>query len=181
MPSRLLLVIPVLMAAGQPVVTTPPRPAVAVDLRKYAGTYYEIARFPNGFQKQCSGDVTASYAIRSDQRIDVVNRCRKPDGAIDEARGVAKPAGHDGSNGRLKVRFAPGWLSIFPRVWGDYWILGVGPDYSYAVVGDPARNYLWILSRLARMPEMQYRQALEIARSNGYDVATLVKTPHGQQ
>jgi apolipoprotein D and lipocalin family protein len=157
----------------------PPRTAPSLDPRLYAGTYYEIARFPNPFQKQCAGDVTATYAVRGDGRLDVVNRCRKEDGTVTEARGVARRAAGDATNAKLEVRFAPAWLSLITRVWGSYWVLAVGPQYSYAVVGDPQRNYLWILSRLRQMPPLAYQQALEIARSNGYDVSRLVRTPQG--
>ena len=158
---------------------TPPRPVASVDLAKYAGTYYEIARFPNRFQKQCTGNVTATYATREDGRVEVINRCRREDGTTQEARGVARRAENDTSNARLRVRFAPAWLSFLPKVWGDYWILGTGPEYSYAVVGSPTGEYLWILSRLPRMPDLAYQQAIEIATSNGYDVSQLVKTPQG--
>jgi apolipoprotein D and lipocalin family protein len=157
----------------------PPRTVDAVDLRRYVGTYYEIARFPNRFQKQCAGNVTATYALRSDGRLDVVNRCKKDDGTVTEARGVARRAARDTSNARLQVRFAPGWLSLLPQVWGDYWVIGTGPDYSYAVIGNPAREFLWILSRVPQMPAVEYQQALEIARRNGYDVNRLVKTRQG--
>ena len=163
------------------IMQTLPRPVTSVDLAKFVGTYYEIARFPNRFQKQCGGNVTASYAIREDGRLDVINRCQKEDGMEAGASGVAKRAANDTSNARLKVRFAPAWLSFVPRVWGDYWILGVGPEYSYAVVGNPTREYLWILSRLPRMSDLAYRQAIEIAASNGYEVSRLVKTPQGQE
>lgn len=156
-----------------------PQTVPSVDLARYAGTYYEIARFPNRFQTQCAANVTATYAVRPDGRIDVVNRCRKADGTEAVARGVAKRAGQDPSNARLKVRFAPAILSFLPQVWGDYWILGLAPDYSYSVVGDPGREYLWILSRLPRMPPAAYRQALEIAKANGFDVSRLVATPQG--
>ncbi len=164
------------MTSGQGSTMTP-RTVESVDLQRYVGTYYEIARFPNRFQKQCVGEVTATYVVRTDGRIDVINRCRTGDGTITEARGIAKRAGKDPSNAKLKVRFAPAILSFIPKVWGDYWILGVGPDYSYAVIGDPSRSYLWILSRTPVMPDLSYRQALEIANSNGYDTGRLVKTP----
>ena len=158
---------------------TPPRTVEAVDLARYAGTYYEIARFPNRFQKQCAGDVTATYTIQPDGRISVINRCRREDGSIDEARGVVRQAGNDTSNAKLEVRLAPAWLSFLPQVWGDYWILTVGPDYSYALVGSPSRDYLWILSRVPQMPDLAYRQAVEVAKANGYDISRLVKTGLG--
>ena len=156
--------------------STAPRTADSVDLSKYAGTYYETARFPNRFQKQCAGNVTTTYTLESDGRVGVVNRCVREDGTVEEARGVARRAGNDQSNARLQVRFAPAWLSFLPRVWRDHWILSTGPDYGYAVVGSPSREHLWILSRTPRMSELAYRQAVEIARANGYDVDKLVKT-----
>jgi len=158
---------------------TAPRTVEAVDLARYAGVYYEIARFPNRFQKQCAGDVTATYTNLPDGDVRVVNRCRRADGSMDEARGVVRQAGKDASNAKLEVRFAPAWLSFLPQVWGDYWILAVGPDYSYAVVGSPSREYLWILSRVQQMTELAYRQAVEAARANGYDVSRLVKSGLG--
>ena len=172
-------VLVVAMAGGQSS-GTPPRTVESVDLRAYAGTYYEIARFPNRFQTQCAGDVTATYALRADGRIDVINRCRTSAGTMTEARGIAKRADQDASGAKLKVRFAPAILSFIPSVWGDYWILGLGPEYSFAVIGDPSRTYLWILSRTPVMPELAYRQAVEIAASNGFDVSRLVKTLQGR-
>ena len=166
--------------ATQTQIDKPPRTVAAVDLKKYVGTYYEIARFPNGFQTKCAGDVTATYTIRDDGRIDVVNRCRTAGGGSEEARGVAKRADGDTSNARLKVRFAPAILSFIPRVWGDYWILATGPDYGYAVVGDPTRQDLWILSRTPEMPAVGYQQAMEVARSNGFDITKLVRTTQGR-
>ena len=171
------LVLVLAMVAGQASSAPTPRTFDAVDLGAYAGTYYEIARVPNRFQKPCSGDVTATYVLRTDGRVEVINRCRT-EGGTTEVRGIAKRAGKGRSNARLKVRFAPAILSLLPRVWGDYWILGVGPDYSYAVVGDPSRTNLWILARTPVMPDISYRQALAIAASNGYDTSRLVKTTH---
>src|SRR3982751_6896864 len=141
------------MASGQPAGTPVPRTVESIDLRAYAGTYYEIARFPNRFQTQCTGEVTATYVVREDGRVDVINRCRTAAGTMTEARGIARRADQNPSGAKLKVRFAPAILSFIPSVWGDYWILGVGPEYSYAVVGDPSRTYLWILSRTAAMAE----------------------------
>lgn len=178
MGARLTLAGLLLTSGLQAGVSQPaPRTVPSVDLTQFAGTYYEIARYPNKFQKRCSGDVTATYALRPDGRIDVVNRCRTADGSMVEARGVAKRAKNHAGNARLKVRFAPAFLSWLPQVWGDYWIIGLATDYSYAVVGDPARQYLWILSRVPRLPDLSYRQAVQIAEANGFDAARLVATP----
>ena len=145
-----------------------------VDLDRYAGDWFEIARFPNRFQRQCVGDVRASYARRADGRIDVVNRCRTADGQT-EARGVARLVDEQ-THAKLKVRFAPAWLTWLPPVWGDYWIIGLAPDYSWAVVGDPGREYLWILARTPRLSGESMTAARTAAQDNGFDVARLAPT-----
>lgn len=146
-----------------------------VDLDRYAGNWYEIARFPNNFQKQCTANVAAEYKLRGDGQIDVINRCRKSDGAHDRASGVGRVVDLE-SNAKLKVRFAPAWLSWLPFVWGDYWIVGLPSDYSYAVVGGPSREYLWILSRTPALPDAAYKEALQQAADQGYDTSKLLKT-----
>ena len=159
---------------GQPVGAV--RTVDRVDLDRYLGDWYEIARFPNGFQRTCAGDVKATYARRPDGRIDVINRCRTADG-VTEARGVARVADAR-TSAKLKVRFAPAVLSFLPFVWGDYWILGLAGDYSWAVVGSPDRQYLWILARAPALEADRFESALAAARANGFDVARLVSTRH---
>jgi len=149
-----------------------------VDLERYAGDWFEIARFPNRFQRQCTGDVRARYTLRSDGRIDVVNRCRTGDGSTTEARGIARRV-DDRTSARLKVRFAPAALSFLPFVWGDYWILGLADDYSWSLVGSPDRAYLWILSRTPHMNADAYASAVRVAAANGFQVDRLVMTSHG--
>jgi apolipoprotein D and lipocalin family protein len=156
--------------------TPPVRTVPLVDLNRYAGDWFEIARFPNRFQRQCAGDVRASYSRRPDGRIDVVNRCRTADGET-VARGVARVVDEE-TFAKLKVRFAPSWLSWVPMVWGDYWVIGLAPDYSWAVVGDPGRDYLWILARAPRLDERSVAAARAAARDNGFDVERLVPTSH---
>jgi apolipoprotein D and lipocalin family protein len=106
----------------------------------------------------------------------VVNRCRTSSGKVDEARGIGRKAGDRQSSARLEVRFAPAILSFLSAVWGDYWIIGLGPEYTWAVVGAPNREYLWILSRTPEMSATSFERALEIARGNGFDVTRVVKT-----
>jgi apolipoprotein D and lipocalin family protein len=154
----------------------PVRTVAKVDLDRYAGEWVEIARFPNRFQKKCAGDVRATYARRQDGRIDVINRCRTADGAATEARGVARIE-DTASGARLKVRFAPAALSWLPMVWGDYWIIGLADDYSWATVGSPDREYLWILARTPALDDSAWKAAVEAARSNGFAVERLVRTP----
>ena len=163
------------MAVAQAQTPPPVRTVPSVDLDRYAGNWFEIARFPNRFQRQCVGDVRATYARRSDGRVDVVNRCRTAEGET-EARGIARVVDEQ-SFARLKVRFAPAWLSFLPIVWGDYWIIGLAPDYSWAVVGDPSRDYLWVLARTSQLDDTSTAAALAAARNNGFDVKRLVPTP----
>src|SRR6187549_2943513 len=118
--------------------TRPLRVVETVDYQKYAGTWYEIARLPNRFEKKCVGDITATYTVRTDGRIDVKNRCREKDGTFTDAIGIARRVeGQPPSV--LKVRFAPAFLSWLPAVWGDYQIIDLAPDYSHVVVGSPSR------------------------------------------
>ena len=154
------------------------KPAVvpSVDLTRYQGKWYEIARFPNRFEKSCASDVTATYTLNTDNTIRVVNECRKADGHVKRAEGKARKADSRGPTSKLEVRFAPAFLSFLPVVWGDYWVIDLAPDYSYSVVGDEGRDYLWILSRTPVMDEVKYQQAITAASAQGFDVSRLVKT-----
>jgi apolipoprotein D and lipocalin family protein len=154
----------------------PLRVVDSVDLTRYAGRWYETARLPNTFQDQCTGDVVVHYAPRADGRIDLLNQCRTAGGQVDSARGIARKAGDGKSSARLEVRFAPAILSFLRSVWGAYWIIGLGPDYTWAVVGTPSRKYLWILSRTPEMSAPSYDRAIAIAKGNGFDVTRVVKT-----
>ena len=150
----------------------PPATVGRVDLSRYAGTWYEIARFPNSFQdggRRCE-DVTATYTPRSDGTIGVLNRCidTANDNMERRAEGYARPES-PGSD-RLRVTF-------FWPFFGDYWVIGLDPEYRWAVVGSPHRDYLWILSRTPAMPAGAYSVALEIVRREGFDVHRLVTTP----
>jgi apolipoprotein D and lipocalin family protein len=103
-----------------------------------------------------------------------VNRCRVAEGE-NEARGIARVVDEQ-TFAKLKVRFAPAWLSWLPMVWGDYWIIGLAPDYSWAVVGDPGRDYLWILARAPHLGDDSIAAARAVARDNGFDVDRLIPT-----
>lgn len=147
----------------------------AVDLDRYMGRWYEIARLPNRFQDDCSGAVTATYAKQPDGKLNVVNACRKADGSTMSAAGAARRVG----DAKLKVRFAPAWLSWLPMVWGDYWVIDLADDYSWAVVGEPGREYFWILSRRPEMEEVVFQGIVERAEKQGYDLAGLERTEQG--
>ncbi len=149
----------------------------SVDLNRYEGKWFEIARYPNRFQKKCVGDTTATYTVRKKNVVEVLNECRKEDGKTDRAKGKAKVVDKE-TNAKLKVRFAPSWLSFLPFVWGDYWIIDLEEEnYSYAVVGDPSRKYLWILSRSPELDEVTYSKITEKVRNKGFDPDKLVMTP----
>jgi apolipoprotein D and lipocalin family protein len=149
-----------------------------VDLQRYMGTWFEIARLPFKYQSQCISDVTATYALLEDGEVQVINRCRDEKGEMSEAVGLARRAEKDGPHGKLEVRFAPAWLSWLPMVWGDYWIMVLAPDYSYVAVGGPDREYMWILSRTPSMDESVLQQILEQVKQNGYDLTGLIRTKH---
>lgn len=151
-----------------------------VDLARYVGTWHEIARLPNRFQRQCVGDVTAKYALRDDGRLSVVNACRLADGSIERAEGVARVASSAGPNSKLEVRFAPVWLGWLPLVWGDYWILELASDYRYAVIGTPSRKYFWILARVSHLDEATYAAILVRAAEKGFDTSRVQRTDHGR-
>ena len=162
------------MAASGLPQTNPVRTVSSVNLDRYAGEWHEVARLPNRFQEKCAGDVRAIYARRGDGRIDVINRCRTRDGSTTEARGIARVV-DTATNAQLKVRFAPAFLSFLPMVWGDYWIVGLAPDYSWAVVGSPDRKYLWILARTPAMDAAQFDAAVAIARAQGFPTGALIR------
>ncbi len=156
------------LLAAIPVAAAEPAVVDTVDFNLYAGTWHEIARLPNRFQRDCTGEVTATYELRPDGKIAVLNRCLGRDGRLKTARGTARLADPKGSKAKLKVSF-------FWPFSGDYWILGLDTDYRWALVGGPKRNYLWILSREPRMDEQTYAQIVELARRQGFDTSRLIR------
>jgi apolipoprotein D and lipocalin family protein len=176
---RILALLALGLATAAPARAADPQTVASVDLGRYAGKWYEIARLPNSFQSQCVSDVTAIYRARSDGRLDVVNRCRTPSGEIDEAVGVARVADQT-TRAKLEVRFAPAFLSFLPFVWGDYWVLGLAPDYGWALVGSPDRQFLWLLARSPNVADADYGAALALATAQGFDVSGVVRTVHGE-
>jgi apolipoprotein D and lipocalin family protein len=154
----------------------PVEPVPALDLGRYAGRWFEIARYPQFFQRNCAGEVTAEYALLENGQVQVVNRCRREDGREIEAHGVARLADTAGPASRLEVRFAPGWLGVLPFVWADYWVIELDSEYAWAVVGSPSRKYLWILSRTPQLDSDTYIRILERVGAQGYDPSRLMRT-----
>lgn len=146
----------------------------SVDLRRYAGLWFEIAHLPFRYEKNCAADITATYTLKSNGKVQVVNACRSAKGKLKEAKGTAKLADKKGPNSKLKVTF-------FWPFYGDYWILDLDPDYRWAMVGTPDRKYLWFLSRTPRISEELHRKLVEDAREKGFGTTRLIRTRHNTQ
>ena len=139
-----------------------------VDLQRYLGKWYEIAHLPFRFENDCT-DITATYSLSKDGKISVLNECLK-DGKLKQAKGKAKVVDKS-TRAKLKVTF-------FWPFSADYWIIDLGKNYDYAVVGTPNRKYLWILNRTPQMDDALFSQLVESAKWKGFDVNKLIKTPH---
>ena len=144
--------------------TAVPQPAKPVVLNSYLGRWYEIARYEQGFQKDCDG-VTADYALRDDGKLSVINTCRKPDGKIKQATGKAKVV-DTATGAKLKVSF-------FGPFYGDYWVLDHADDYSWSIVGEGSGRYLWLLSREAQPSQANVNALIARAKALGYDTSML--------
>ena len=167
--------VPLLMLVALTACQTPPvnrdssiplTTVASVDTERYLGRWYEIARLPNQFEKNCEG-VTADYALREDGLISVINTCRL--GALDGKKKVAKGRARivdDETRAKLKVSF-------FGPFWGDYWVIGLAADYSLALVGEPAGRYLWVLSRTPTIDDATREAALSDLRALGYNTDAL--------
>jgi apolipoprotein D and lipocalin family protein len=144
----------------------------SVDVPRYMGTWHEIAKYPNWFQRKCASSTQATYTLQADGRVQVLNRCKTAQGEWSEALGAARQIGGP-TSAQLKVRFAPEWLSFLPLVWGDYWIIDLDPDYQWVVVSEPQRDYLWILSRTPELPAATYQRLRDKLEARGFDLKRL--------
>ncbi len=145
----------------------PPTTINFVDLQKYAGLWYEVAKIPNSFQDQCAYGTTAEYKIEPNGDIIVINKCYDIDGKLDIADGVAEVVDKN-TNSKLEVSFVS-FLGIRP-FWGDYWIIGLGENYEYAIVGHPERKYGWILSRTPTLSDETMKVIYETLSKQGYNI-----------
>jgi apolipoprotein D and lipocalin family protein len=152
------------------------RAIASLDVPRYQGTWYEIAKFPNRFQKKCISNTKATYTAKPDGNLRVLNSCKTISGEISEAEGLARQIGAKDSP-KLEVRFAPAWLSFLPLVWGDYWVIDLDPQYQLAVVSDPRREYLWILSRTPQLDPKVYEDVLSRLQQQQFDIQKLELTP----
>jgi len=149
-----------------------------VDLTRYAGRWYEIARLPMRFEEDCVSDVTATYTLRADGTIGVANACRNADGEFKRSSGTARLADKSEPNSKLQVTFLPPFLQKLPFVWADYWIIELDEDYRWSVVGEPGRKFYWVLSRTPQLDEEDYQGILARSIAQGYDLGALIKTQH---
>lgn len=182
--ARPALAVLAVSLAGALVLSAPARPAVdtdeplravpSLDMQRYAGTWHELARLPVEFEQDCVRAITATYTVRPDGRLDVRNECTRADGRREVADGVARPGERPGE---FEVRFAPAWLAPLPFVWADYWVIAIDEQYRWAIVGEPDREYLWILSRQPQVDERTLEDLKGRARMLGYELDALIVNP----
>ena len=168
-----------LKVAAQTAATPAALPAVttiaALDVPRYMGTWYEIAKFPNRFQAKCVANTRAQYLAQTDGSLQVLNSCATADGSTIDALGRAIQVGATTSP-KLQVRFAPAWLSWLPQVWGDYWVIDLDTDYQLAAVSDSKREYLWVLSRTPQVDPKAYAALINRLKAQYFEVHKLERT-----
>lgn len=158
----------------------PPKTVDKVDLQRYQGTWYELARLPMFFQRNCAQS-EAHYALQDDGGVGVTNRCRTLDGEWQQVSGTAVPQ-VEGQTDKLWVRFDNWFSNLLPGVAkGEYWVLYLDDDYQTALVGHPNREYLWLLARNPQVAPAMRDKLVEVARGQGYDTSELIwRTPDAQ-
>lgn len=148
----------------------------SVDLNRYLGRWYEIARLPIKYEDELATDITANYSLNPDGTVRVDNRCfdesNMPSNAVGQANAV------DDTNAKLKVNFLPAALRWLPFTDGDYWVLKIDPEYQISLVGTPDRKFLWVLARQSFIPEASLEEYLDEARRQGFDLEKLIRAPH---
>lgn len=147
----------------------------SIDLPRYLGIWYEIARLPMRYEPEDYTDITAEYSLQENGKVRVVNRAIDGKGEGQESQGEATAV--DASNSRLEVTFLPQGLRWIPFTRGDYWILRIDPEYATALVGSPDRKFLWLLARTPRVVPATREAFLAHARGQGFDLARLIATP----
>ncbi len=148
-----------------------------VELDKYLGVWYEVARKPLSFQKKCARDISARYTLNENGNVVVDNRCYDQEGKLSQSLGEAYVQNAP-FNSKLKVSFLPEAVRWLPVGRGDYWILKLDEDYQTVLVGEPNRQYMWVLSRDTDVKPEVLNEYLDYAKSVGYDLSDLIQTPH---
>lgn len=144
-----------------------------VDLPRYMGKWYEIARIPNTFQKSCVQDVSVSYQLLPNNQVVGINTCRKVNGEIFNL--AVKGSAQDKTNAKLVFNVTSTWLRWIPMLKADYWIVDLAKDYSHAAVATADSQYLWLLSRQPKLDDGTYQLMLDRLATRGFDVKKLVK------
>ena len=170
-----VLLVAVVGAVAAPPSAAPLQTVPTLDLPRYMGTWHEVAKYPNRFQRDCVADTSADYQLQPNGTVRVVNRCRQADGRFKEAVGQARAVGGPGT-ATLEVRFAPACLAWLPAVWGDYWVIDLDPAYQLVAVSEPQREYLWVLSRTPVVDAQAYEALLARLAARGFDPGKLERT-----
>ena len=169
-------------ASAQP---APLQPLPSLDVASYMGTWYQVLWLPNRFQKQCVSDTTATYRDVGNGTVEVSNRCRLANGALDAVVGIARPP-----NGvsrieagkllpaRLEVSFLPAWLRWTGVGWGAYWVIDLPSDGRYAIVSEESREYLWVLSRKPALTSDDTKLIRSKLEALGFDMPKVQPHPH---
>lgn len=152
------------------------QPIASLDVSRYMGTWYEVAKYPNRFQSQCVRNTSAQYQLQKDGSLQVINRCTTADGKSTEAIGAARQVG-PAESPKLQVRFAPAWLSFLPQVWGDYWVIDLDAQYQLVAVSEPKREFLWVLSRTPKVDAASYDALLKRLQQRGFDLKRIEISP----
>lgn len=148
-----------------------------IELDRYLGVWYEVARKPMYFQNQCDRDVSATYTLNENGNVTVDNRCYSKDGKLKQSIGEAFVQNAP-FNSKLKVSFLPEAVRWLPVGRGSYWILKIDDHYQTVLVGEPRRKYMWVLSRSAQVDQAIVKEYLEYAKSLGYDLSDIIHTKH---
>lgn len=148
----------------------------SVDLKRYTGKWYEIARYPSKFQKNCVGNTTATYTTKVDGSFAVINQCVLKDGKVGRADGEAKIV-DTASNAKFEMNFPSKFKSFLSADWDNYWVVDLDENYQYAAVADPKRENLWILNRTPEMKDAVYQNILRRVEKSGFNPGKLAKTP----
>ena len=151
-----------------------------VELDKYLGVWYEVARKPMYFQNKCDRDVSATYTLNENGNIAVDNRCYAQDGKLNQSSGEAFVQNAP-FNSKLKVSFLPESIRWLPVGRGDYWILKIADDYQTVLVGEPKRKYMWVLSRSAQPDPAVVKEYLDYSQSVGFDLSDIIHTKQTQK
>ncbi|OPH37121.1 lipocalin family protein [Moraxella equi] len=165
-------------ATPTPTNGTAPTTVSQIRLDDYLGRWYEIGRLPMSFQDKCTHNVTATYSLKDNGKINVLNACATKDG-MTSVNGEAYAT--DETNAKLRVSFLPSFLKKLPIGKANYWVLASDQDtsgrYTSALVGTPNHKYLWVLSRTPTLDDATYERYLGIAKQNGYELSKFTKTP----